>query len=105
MPQIIKKQHNKADQFYQVDIHEVSDLNLYLDELIEVRGISSTSRLHERLFIVYKGGRNRQYPLLNILNEGLNTLIKIFSKMTRGGFTQVAKTEVLRRIKDIRLEC
>ena len=40
---------NKRDLMYIYDIKEFSDLNLYLDELEEVRGIDAYRYLPERL--------------------------------------------------------
>ena len=48
---------NKGDYMYLCDINEFSDLNLYLDELEEVRGIDAYRNLPERLVFKYKGGK------------------------------------------------
>ena len=53
---------NKDDLMYICDIKEFSDINLYLDELDEVRGIFVNNRLPERLVSKYKGNTERTWP-------------------------------------------
>ncbi|KAL8155012.1 hypothetical protein AgCh_000400 [Apium graveolens] len=48
---------NKGDLLYICDIKEFSDINLYLDELEEIRGIDAHKHLPERLVFKYKGGK------------------------------------------------
>ena len=94
---------NKNDQLYICDIKEYSDIELYLDELDEVRGIFANNRLPERLTFRYKGGSERTWPFYRILEESYNVLVKVFSAMKKDfGFTKVAKSEILRKIIQIR---
>ena len=58
---------NKGDMLYICDIKEFSDINLYLDELEEVRGIDAHRHLPERLVFKYKGGKEIIWPLHRIL--------------------------------------
>ena len=94
---------NKYDQVHICDIKEFSDIELFLDEIDEVRGIASNARLPERLTFRYKGGTEITWPLYRILNEGYSVLIKVFSAMKKDyGFTKTARLEVLRKITEIR---
>ena len=54
---------NKGDLLYICDIKEFSEINLYLDELEEVRGIDARRHLPERLVFKYKGGKEVTWPL------------------------------------------
>lgn len=73
-----------------------------MDEIREVRELDATGRLPKRLVFEYKSGSSRQWPLQNILNDGFNTMIKMFPKITRScGFTPTAKTELLKKIEEI----
>ncbi|KAK1387210.1 hypothetical protein POM88_015388 [Heracleum sosnowskyi] len=103
VPQIVKPIENTDDYLYKADIQEYSDLNLFLDELIEVRGIDKYKNMPERLMFVYKGGVERPWPLQRILGEGYPTLVKVFSsfKSTRG-FSQVERGFVIKQIEKIR---
>ena len=67
---------NKRDLMYMCDIKEFSDLNLYLDELEEVRRIDAYRHLPERLVFKYKGGKEMTWPLHMILQESQSVLIK-----------------------------
>ena len=49
VPYIIKEPINKDDNLFQVDIQEFSNINLYQDDLVEVRALAETTRLPERL--------------------------------------------------------
>ena len=60
---------NKDDMMYICDIKEFTDINLYLDELDEVRGIFGNNKLPERLVFRYKGNVERIWPLQRILKE------------------------------------
>ena len=73
---------------YICDIKEFSELNLFLDELEEVRGIDAHKQLPERLVFRYKANVERTWPLQRILNEGYSTLIRVHSAMKKEtGFT------------------
>ncbi|KAL8124021.1 hypothetical protein AgCh_011867 [Apium graveolens] len=83
---------NKGDQQFIYDIKEFSDINLYLDELDEVRGIDAYNRLPERLVFRYKGGKEMTWPLHRILNEGYTVLVKLFSSIKKDfGFIKVGQ--------------
>ena len=93
----------KDDYVYICDIKEFSDINLYLDELEEVRDIFGNNKLPERLVFRYKVGKEMTWPFQRILNEGYSTLVRVFSVMKKdSGFTRVAKTEILNKIAKIR---
>ncbi|KAK1393844.1 hypothetical protein POM88_012900 [Heracleum sosnowskyi] len=78
-------------------------MDLFLDEVSEIRGTDKFRDLPERLTFVYKGGKVRAWPLQQVLNEGYSTLVKVFSgfKNTRG-FSVVARSVVLKKIEEIR---
>ncbi|KAL8145899.1 hypothetical protein AgCh_003872 [Apium graveolens] len=72
-----KPQASKDDYVHICDIKEFSDIELYLDELEEVRGIAAYRQLPERLVV--------------------------YSAIQRdSGFTRTAKTEILNKIANIR---
>ena len=77
-----------------------------MNDLHEVRGIESTSKLPERLAFSYKSKGDVTWPLHRVLNtEGFSSLTKIYAAMKRtGGFTPPAKQMVLKRILEIRKE-
>lgn len=107
VPAIVKQPilENKDDFIYQADIEEYSSMNLYLDELSEVRGIDKYKHLPERLVFVYKGGKERSWPLQRVLGENYLTLTKVFSAIKRyTGFSKIVKGEILDRIEHIRRE-
>ena len=88
---------------YLCDIKEFSDLNLYLDELDEVRGIDAYRSLPERLVFKYKGGKEIQWPLHMILQESQAVLIKFYSSFKKNfGFNITAKRLILKKIKELR---
>ena len=94
---------SKDDYVHICDIKEISDIELYLDELEDVRGIAAYRQLPERLVFRYKGAGERTWPLHRILNEGYSTLIRVFSAIQKdSGFTRTAKTEILNKIANIR---
>ena len=98
-----KPQASKDDYVHICDIKEFSDIELYLDELEEVRGIAAYRQLPERLVFKYKGSGERTWPLYRILNEGYSTLVRVYSAIKRdSGFTRIAKTEILNKIANIR---
>lgn len=72
-----KPMPNKDDMMYISDIKEYSALDLYLDELKEVRGIGGTQWLPERLVVCYGGCREITWPLHRILEESHNVLVKV----------------------------
>ena len=91
---------NKGDIMYICDIKEFSDLNLYLDELEEVRGIDAYRNLPERLVFKYKGGKEIQWPLHRILQESQSVLIKVYSSFNKNfGFNVTARRLVLKKIE------
>lgn len=55
VPQIAKEPSKKDTEIYVVDIEEFSDVNLFLDELSEVRCMGPSARLPGRLVFTYKG--------------------------------------------------
>ena len=94
---------SKDDYVHICDIKEISDIELYLDELEDVRGIAAYRQLPERLVFRYKGAGERTWPLHRILDEGYSTLIRVFSAIQKdSGFTRTAKTEILNKIANIR---
>ena len=104
VPSIVKQSavENKEDYIYQAEIEEYSGINLFLDEVSEVRGIDKFNHLPERLAFVYKGGKQRTWPLQKVLGENYHILTKVFSSIKRStGFSKVAKGEILKRIEQI----
>ncbi|KAK1394491.1 hypothetical protein POM88_013547 [Heracleum sosnowskyi] len=102
-PQVEKPPPNPEDFIYIADIREESDLNLYLDDLVGVRGIGATHKLPERLVFVYKGGREQIWPLHRILGEDYQTLLVVFKCLKKDcGFTKTAKYEVVSKICQIK---
>lgn len=100
VPQIVKHMENKDDYLYKADIQEYSDMDLYLDELLEVRGIDRHKNLPERLMFVYRGGVKRPWPLQRVLGEGYPNLVKVFSSFKSSkGFSQIVRGLVLRKIE------
>ncbi|KAL8147778.1 hypothetical protein AgCh_005194 [Apium graveolens] len=76
---------NKGDYLYLCDIKEFSDLNLYLDELEEVRGIDAYRNLPERLSIPYTGSRvhPRPYWLMEFMDDkGVRRFFKLEDKLS-----------------------
>ena len=103
VPKVVKPIENKDDYLYIADIQEESSINLYLDELTEVRGIGATHKLPERLVFVYKGGKEMTWPLHRILNEPYSTLIKVFTCIKkRHGFKVQARSELVTKISQLR---
>lgn len=49
------------------DIKEFSNINIYMDELKEVRAIDAHRNLPERLVFKYEGGKEVIWPLHRIL--------------------------------------
>ncbi|KAL8108799.1 hypothetical protein AgCh_025042 [Apium graveolens] len=95
---------SKEDYLYLCDIKEFSDLNLYLDELDEVRGIDAYRNLPERLMFKYKGGKEIQWPLHKILQESQAILIKVYSSFQKNfGFNITARRLVLKKIEELRV--
>ena len=94
---------NWGDYLYLCDIKEFSDLNLYLDELDEVRAIDAYRNLPKRLVFKYKGGRKIQWPLYRILQESQAVLIKVYSSFKKNfGFNVTARRGLLKRIEELR---
>ncbi|KAK1356625.1 hypothetical protein POM88_049881 [Heracleum sosnowskyi] len=52
---------SKDDYLYQADIQEYSEMDLFLDEITEVRGIDRYKHLPERLVFLYKSGVERTW--------------------------------------------
>jgi len=105
-PKPPKDPENPDDYLIIANIEEISELELELDDLQEVRGIEATSKLPERLVFSYKNKGDVIWPLHRVLNsEGFSSLTKIYGSMKRtGGFTPPAKQMVLKRILEIRKE-
>ena len=94
---------NKGDIMYICDIKEFSDLNLYLDELEELRGIYAYRNLPERLVFKYKAGKEMTWPLHRILQESQTILIKVYSSFKKNfGFNVTARRLVLKKIEELR---
>ena len=94
---------NKGDLLYICDIKKFSDINLYLDELEEVRGIDAHRHLPERLVFKYKGGKEIIWPLHKILLESQYVLIKIYSSFKKNfGYNVTARRLVLKKIEELR---
>ncbi|KAK1384073.1 hypothetical protein POM88_021808 [Heracleum sosnowskyi] len=101
--EVEKPPTNPEDFIYIADTREESDLNLYLDDLVEVRGIGATHKLPERLVFVYKGGREQIWPLHRILGEDYQTLLVVFKCLKKDfGFTKTAKSEAVSKICQIK---
>ncbi|KAL8132983.1 hypothetical protein AgCh_008448 [Apium graveolens] len=91
---------NKGDQLFIYEIKEFLDINLYLEEIDEVRAIDAYRHLPERLVFTYKGGREITWPLHRIFNEGYSTMVTIFSSIKKNfGFNIVAKKMVQTRLR------
>ena len=76
-----------------------------LADLVEVKGIYSSSRHPERLIFVYRNSNDVIWPLYMIFQEGFSTLTKICGVMKRTlGFTPFTKQIILKRILEIRKE-
>ena len=105
-PKPPKEPENPDDYLVNANIEEISELELELDDLQEVRGIEATSKLPERLIFSYKSKSDGTWPLHRVLSsEGFSSLTKIYASMKRtGGFTPPAKQMVLKRILEIRKE-
>lgn len=94
---------NKGDILYICDIKEFSEINLYMDELKEVRAIDAHRNLPERLVFKYKEEKEITWPLHRILQESCSVLIKIFSSFKKNfGFNVTAMKLVLNKIEDLR---
>lgn len=96
------KPSNKDDRVYIADIKEFGALDLHMSKVDEVKALPATERLPDRLMFCYKGGGNSQWPLLRVLKESYDVLTKVFSAMKRGGYTEKVKSDVLRKIEQIR---
>ena len=105
-PKPRKEPENKDDYLFITNIEVISEFELDLDDLQEVRGIDQTSKLPDRLAFSYKSKGDVVWPLHRILStEGFSSLTKIFAAMKRtGGYTPPAKQMVLKRIQEIRNE-
>ncbi|KAK1384574.1 hypothetical protein POM88_022309 [Heracleum sosnowskyi] len=102
-PQAEKPPTNPEDFIYIADIREESDIHFNLDDLVEVRGITASYKLPERLVFVYKGGREQVWPLHRILGEDYQTLLSVFKCLKKDfGFTKTAKSEVVSKICQIK---
>ncbi|KAK1356235.1 hypothetical protein POM88_049491 [Heracleum sosnowskyi] len=78
-------------------------MDLFIEEVSEIRGIDKFRELPERLTFVYKGGKVRAWPLQQVLNEGYSTLVKVFSGFKNPrGFSKVTKGTMLKKIEEIR---
>ncbi|XP_063938017.1 uncharacterized protein LOC135147904 [Daucus carota subsp. sativus] len=106
LPKPPKEPENADDYLVIANIEEISELELDLNDLQEVRGIELTSKLLERLIFSYKSQGDITWPLHRVLSsEGFSSLTKIYDAMKRtGGFTPPAKQMVLKRILEIRKE-
>ena len=103
VPQIAKEPSRKDTELYIADIEEQSNINLYLDDIIEMKGFGATTRMPERLTFLYKGGNEITWPLHHILKESYSKLTRIWSSMKReGGYTPTAKAAIFNKIKEIR---
>ncbi|KAK1385076.1 hypothetical protein POM88_022811 [Heracleum sosnowskyi] len=102
-PQPQKPPENPEDCMYIADIREESSLHLDIDNLVEVRGIAASQKLHERLVFIFKGGREQVWPLYRILGEDYQTLLSVFRCLKKDfGFTKTAKSEVVSKISQIK---
>lgn len=77
VPQISKDTFKKETEIYIADIEEISNVNLFLDEVDEVNGVKATARLPDRLIFSYKGGNTVTRPLDQILKESYKHLTQI----------------------------
>ena len=74
-PKPPKEPENPDDYLVIANIEEISELELDLDDLQEVRGIESTSKLPERLIFSYKIKGDITWPLHRVLSsEGFSSL-------------------------------
>ncbi|MGI4673504.1 hypothetical protein ACR2XN_28975, partial [Klebsiella pneumoniae] len=63
VPQIAKDTLKKETEIHIADIEEISNVNLFLDEVDEIRGVKETARLPDRLIFSYKGGNEVTRPM------------------------------------------
>ena len=77
-PNPAKEPENKDDYLFIANIEDFSELDIHLDDLLEVRGIDSTSRLLERLVFVYKISTDVIWPLHRVFKKGLTLSQKYF---------------------------
>ena len=83
-PKPPKEPENPDDYLVIANIEEISELELDLDDLQEVRGIEATSKLPERLVFSYKSKGDVTWPLHRVLSsEGFSSLTKIYGSMKR----------------------
>ncbi|KAL1831190.1 hypothetical protein ACET3Z_000841 [Daucus carota] len=83
-PKPPKEPENPDNYLVIANIEEISELELDLNDLQEVRGIESTSKLPERLIFSYKSKGDVTWPLHRVLSsEGFSSLTKIYAAMKR----------------------
>ncbi|MGI4673553.1 hypothetical protein ACR2XN_29240, partial [Klebsiella pneumoniae] len=63
VPQISKDTLKKETEIFIADIEEISNVNLFLDEVDEIKGVKTTARLPDRIIFSYKGGNAVTRPL------------------------------------------
>ena len=81
-PKPPKEPENPDDYLVIANIEEISELELELDDLQEVRGIEATSKLPERLVFSHKSKGDVTWPLHRVLSsEGFSPLTKIYASM------------------------
>lgn len=81
---------DKESMLFMADIDECSELNLSLENIQEVVGISATPRKQFngqenkwRDYLLYKGVNTIQWPLHHVLKKSFKTLSNIFFNMRR----------------------
>ena len=95
----------RTDYAYAIHLTSQPKIDLFVKEIVSVRGIASTTRLPERLEFHYQNGYTRTWPLQRILDQDYHVLKSIYRNMSSAtGFTEVAKREILRKMEAITKE-
>ena len=95
----------KSDYAYAIHLTQQPKIELFLNEIDEVRGIAGTATLPDRLSFHYKNGYNQQWPIERILDQDYSVLKVIFMKMKNPkGYTQNLRTAITLKMEEITRE-
>ena len=101
VPEIVKVP--KSTYAYAFDFSEQPPIELYLDELLYVKALTRTKRFPERLEFHYSSQSRILWPLERILDQDYNILKSGYMKLdTKTSFSQGIRSEILKKIEDIR---
>ena len=101
VPEIVKVP--KSTYAYAFHISEQPPIELFLNELLSVKSLTRTNKLPERLEFHYSSQSRITWPLERILDQDYNDLKTVYLKLdTRTSYSQGVKSEILKRIEDIR---